>query len=120
MSQAHFTGVLACVSLLLPVKGLARAVNFFFNFFDFEQLVGSCIFLYLHSRVNSHVSLLQSITEIALVVNSDETATFCMFQADYITTVNLEVGYCGIFYLSIVNYHPFFKILADISFVPFE
>ncbi len=120
MPQAHFTSVLTCVRLLLPEKGLARAVNFVFNLLYLEQLVRRCIFLYLHSGINPNVSFLQSIAYIALVVDCDEAATFCMFQADYIATVNLKISYCGIFYLSIVDNHPFFKILADIGFVPLE
>jgi len=101
MSQAHFASVLAGVSLLLPVKWLARAVYLIFNLFNFKQLVRSCIFLYLHSRINSNVGLLQSITDIGLVINRYKAATLCVFETNHIAAVNLEIRNCRCFYLSI-------------------
>lgn len=70
--------------------------------------------------VDSNICFLQAIADLTLIVDRDVATTFSVFQADYVTIVQLEFCFDRIVHLAVGYNLPFLKVLTDIGFIPTE
>lgn len=70
--------------------------------------------------INTDISFLQAIPLLTLVINCYISTTFCMFQQDNISTMQLKFSSVWFVSLSVADNLPFLEILVDICFKPLK